>query len=71
MTPTLINNARIMAAPTGLTADDFESQIGTNHLGHFALTLLLLPRIHDRVVTVSSELSAGLTGVDDRSRVTA
>lgn len=50
----LINNAGIMAVPFALTADGFESQIGTNHLGHFALTNLLLPRISDRVVTVSS-----------------
>ncbi|MCV7443692.1 SDR family NAD(P)-dependent oxidoreductase [Mycobacterium paraense] len=50
----LINNAGIMAAPYALTVDGFESQIGTNHLGHFALTNLLLPRLTDRVVTVSS-----------------
>jgi NAD(P)-dependent dehydrogenase (short-subunit alcohol dehydrogenase family) len=50
----LINNAGIMATPYALTADDFESQIGTNHLGHFALTNLLLPKLTDRVVTVSS-----------------
>ncbi|MCV7089321.1 oxidoreductase [Mycobacterium interjectum] len=50
----LINNAGIMAAPHALTADGFESQIGTNHLGHFALTNLLLPKLVDRVVTVSS-----------------
>lgn len=50
----LINNAGIMTPPFGRTADGFESQIGTNHLGHFALTNLLLPRIRDRVVTVSS-----------------
>jgi NAD(P)-dependent dehydrogenase (short-subunit alcohol dehydrogenase family) len=50
----LINNAGIMAAPFALTADGFESQIGTNHLGHFALTNLLLPKLTDRVVTVSS-----------------
>jgi NAD(P)-dependent dehydrogenase (short-subunit alcohol dehydrogenase family) len=50
----LINNAGIMAAPYALTADGFESQIGTNHLGHFALTNLLLPKLTDRVVTVSS-----------------
>ena len=50
----LINNAGIMAVPHALTADGFESQIGTNHLGHFALTNLLLPKISDRVVTVSS-----------------
>jgi NAD(P)-dependent dehydrogenase (short-subunit alcohol dehydrogenase family) len=50
----LINNAGIMAAPYALTVDGFESQIGTNHLGHFALTNLLLPKLTDRVVTVSS-----------------
>lgn len=50
----LINNAGIMAAPYSLTVDGFESQIGTNHLGHFALTNLLLPKLSDRVVTVSS-----------------
>ncbi len=50
----LINNAGIMATPYSLTADGFESQIDTNHLGHFALTNLLLPKLTDRVVTVSS-----------------
>jgi NAD(P)-dependent dehydrogenase (short-subunit alcohol dehydrogenase family) len=45
-----------MATPKQLTADGFEMQIGTNHLGHFALTNLLLPRINDRVVVVSSGL---------------
>lgn len=50
----LINNAGIMATPHAVTADGFESQIGTNHLGHFALTNLLLPKLTDRVVTVSS-----------------
>ncbi|CAM3184307.1 oxidoreductase [Mycobacterium colombiense] len=50
----LINNAGIMAAPFALTVDGFETQIGTNHLGHFALTNLLLPKLTDRVVTVSS-----------------
>jgi NAD(P)-dependent dehydrogenase (short-subunit alcohol dehydrogenase family) len=50
----LINNAGIMAVPYAQTADGFESQIGTNHLGHFALTNLLLPKVRDRVVTVSS-----------------
>ncbi len=50
----LINNAGIMAVPYALTVDGFESQIGTNHLGHFALTNLLLPKITDRVVTVAS-----------------
>ena len=52
----LINNAGIMAVPYAKTVDGFESQIGTNHLGHFALTNLLLPKVSDRVVTVSSGL---------------
>jgi NAD(P)-dependent dehydrogenase (short-subunit alcohol dehydrogenase family) len=50
----LINNAGVMNVPLARTADGFEMQIGTNHLGHFALTNLLLPRIADRVVTVAS-----------------
>jgi NAD(P)-dependent dehydrogenase (short-subunit alcohol dehydrogenase family) len=52
----LVNNAGIMATKHAVTADGFEGQIGTNHLGHFALTNLLLPRLTDRVVTVSSLL---------------
>jgi NAD(P)-dependent dehydrogenase (short-subunit alcohol dehydrogenase family) len=52
----LVNNAGIMAVPYQLTVDGFESQIGTNHLGHFALTNLLLPKLTDRVVTVSSQM---------------
>ncbi len=50
----LINNAGVMAVPLGRTKDGFELQFGTNHLGHFALTNLLLPRITERVVSVSS-----------------
>jgi NAD(P)-dependent dehydrogenase (short-subunit alcohol dehydrogenase family) len=50
----LINNAGIMIPPQSQTADGFEMQFGTNHLGHFALTNLLLPHITGRVVTVSS-----------------
>jgi NAD(P)-dependent dehydrogenase (short-subunit alcohol dehydrogenase family) len=50
----LINNAGVMAIPHEATANGFERQIGTNHLGHFALTNLLLPKLTDRVVTVSS-----------------
>ena len=54
----LINNAGVMACPFGRTADGFETQFGTNHLGHFLLTSLLAPAImagHDpRVVTLSS-----------------
>ena len=54
----LINNAGIMMVSEGRTADGFERQIGTNHLGPFALTNLLLPAITDRVVTVSSNAHA-------------
>jgi len=54
----LINNAGLMMPPRGTTADGFELQFGTNHLGHFALTGLLLDRLltvpGSRVVTVSS-----------------
>jgi NAD(P)-dependent dehydrogenase (short-subunit alcohol dehydrogenase family) len=52
----LINNAGIMQVPYGTTVDGFETQMGTNHLGPFALTNLLLPIVTDRVVTVSSEM---------------
>jgi NAD(P)-dependent dehydrogenase (short-subunit alcohol dehydrogenase family) len=54
----LVNNAGVMAGPHRTTADGFELQFGTNHLGHFALTGLLLDRLlaaeRPRVVTVSS-----------------
>ena len=54
----LINNAGVMAGPRRTTADGFELQFGTNHLGHFALTGLLLDRLLEaeapRVVAVSS-----------------
>ncbi|MER7933284.1 MULTISPECIES: oxidoreductase [unclassified Streptomyces] len=54
----LVNNAGLMAPPLGITADGFETQFGVNHLGHFALTGLLLPVLlatpAARVVTVSS-----------------
>jgi NAD(P)-dependent dehydrogenase (short-subunit alcohol dehydrogenase family) len=56
----LVNNAGVMAVPPRHTLDGFELQMGTNHLGHFALTGLLLPallaRPGARVVTVSSFL---------------
>ncbi|GAB7033665.1 oxidoreductase [Streptomyces sp. NPDC021749] len=58
----LINNAGVMALPYRTTADGFEMQFGTNHLGHFALTGLLLPRLlatpGARIVSVSSMLHA-------------
>jgi hypothetical protein len=54
----LINNAGVMALPQRKTADGFEMQFGTNHLGHFALTGLLISALkktpNARVVTVSS-----------------
>ncbi len=57
----LINNAGVMAIPRRQTADGFEMQFGTNHLGHFALTGLLfdtlVARPAARVVTVSSDLA--------------
>ncbi|WP_327189231.1 SDR family NAD(P)-dependent oxidoreductase [Streptomyces xinghaiensis] len=56
----LINNAGVMALPYRSTADGFETQFGVNHLGHFALTGLLLPALlatpGARVVTVSSAM---------------
>lgn len=50
----LINNAGVLVPPFALTNDGFELQFGTNHLGHFALTNLLLPHITGRVVTIAS-----------------
>jgi NAD(P)-dependent dehydrogenase (short-subunit alcohol dehydrogenase family) len=52
----LIDNAGIMATPERRTVDGFEMQFATNHLGHFALTNLLVPQITDRIVVVSSDL---------------
>ncbi|MEU9802396.1 oxidoreductase [Streptomyces sp. NPDC051000] len=59
----LVNNAGVMALPYGRTADGFESQFGVNHLGHFALTGLLMPRIlaagdGARIVNLSSAFHA-------------
>ncbi|HUT78503.1 MAG TPA: SDR family NAD(P)-dependent oxidoreductase [Polyangia bacterium] len=63
----LINNAGVMAPPLTRTADGFELQFGTNHLGHFLLTLLLVPALRrgeaPRVVTLSSA-GHGLSDVD-------
>ena len=54
----LINNAGVMACPQGETADGFERQFGTNHLGHFVLTKHLLPLVekgeNKRIVNLSS-----------------
>jgi NAD(P)-dependent dehydrogenase (short-subunit alcohol dehydrogenase family) len=66
----LVNNAGVMAIPPRRTSDGFEMQLGTNHLGHFALTGLLLPALLSRpgarVVTVSSTMHrAGEMNFDD------
>lgn len=62
----LVNNAGVMAVPQRRTADGFELQIGTNHLGHFALTGLLLGKISERIVTVSSGAhTIGAIDLDD------
>lgn len=66
----LINNAGVMMPPQGETADGFELQIGTNHLGHFALTGLLVDQListpNARVVTVSSNAHrSGKIDLDD------
>ncbi|GGL21504.1 oxidoreductase [Nocardia jinanensis] len=62
----LINNAGVMAVPLRRTADGFEMQIGTNHLGHFALTGLLVGKIGERIVTLSSGAhAAGAIDLDD------
>ncbi|MFF5041365.1 oxidoreductase [Streptomyces nigra] len=57
----LINNAGVANVPAGRTADGFETHFGTNHLGHFALTNLLLPKITDRVVTIASNAHKNAT----------
>ena len=63
----LVNNAGVMAPPYQQTADGFELQIGTNHLGHFALTgrllKLLLKAPDPRVVTVSSFMHKTVRGI--------
>ncbi|MCE7080370.1 SDR family NAD(P)-dependent oxidoreductase [Streptomyces sp. ST2-7A] len=64
----LINNAGVMYIPRGSTRDGFELHFGTNHLGHFALTGLLLDRLlpvpGSRVVTISSMAHRFRSGID-------
>eukprot|EP00240_Pyramimonas_obovata_P004350 CAMPEP_0118939844 /NCGR_PEP_ID=MMETSP1169-20130426/29980_1 /TAXON_ID=36882 /ORGANISM="Pyramimonas obovata, Strain CCMP722" /LENGTH=345 /DNA_ID=CAMNT_0006884197 /DNA_START=89 /DNA_END=1126 /DNA_ORIENTATION=- len=68
----LVNNAGIMACPPWKTADGFEAQMGTNHLGHFALTLQLLPLLAAagdtttpaRIVNVASAAHKGCKELD-------
>jgi len=68
-TPTLdvlINNAGVMSLPESRTVDGFETQLATNHLGHFGLTNLLLPGLTDRVVVIGSAAHrSGVLDVDD------
>ena len=64
----LINNAGVMAIPHALTADGFEMQFGTNHLGHFALTAQLMSALlhtpRARIVTVTSTARYVVTKLD-------
>lgn len=68
----LVNNAGVMAAPHRSTVDGFELHYGTNHLGHFALTGLLLPQLAAsgaaRVVTVSSQFHRAVRSIPLRDR---
>ncbi len=63
----LINNAGVMMTPKSTTKDGFELQFGTNHLGHFAFTNLLLDRVlaapRSRIVTVSSQGHRFVNGI--------
>jgi NAD(P)-dependent dehydrogenase (short-subunit alcohol dehydrogenase family) len=63
----LINNAGVMAPPYRETVDGFELQLGTNHLGHFALTGRLMPLLvkGSRVVTVSSFMHRTVRGIGE------
>ena len=66
----LINNAGVMATPERRTADGYELQMGTNHIGHFALTARLWPLLREseaRVVTVSSLMHTAVKGIDPRA----
>ena len=66
----LVNNAGIMATPRATTAEGFELQIGTNHLGHFAWTATLWPVLAAsaaRIVTVSSFMHTRVNGLDLRT----
>lgn len=66
----LLNNAGLMATPAGQTADRFETQVGTNHLGHFVLTRELMPALESapaaRVVTMTSVARTRGRTLDER-----
>ncbi len=62
----LVNNAGVLGLPLTRTADGFESHMGTNHLGHFALTCLLGDKVAERVISVSSAIYVlGRIDLDD------
>ena len=62
----LVNNAGVLGVPFGLSDDGVETHLATNHLGHFALTNLLLPHLDDRVVVVASvSHHGGVLDLDD------
>ncbi|MCD4526846.1 oxidoreductase [Nocardioides sp. cx-173] len=62
----LVNNAGVLGVPFGLSPDGVELHLATNHLGHFALANLLLPRLSDRVVVVGSlSHRSGVLDLDD------
>ena len=63
----LILNAGVMATPFTLTKDNFEMQMGTNHLGHFALAGLLREKVSERIVAVSSQMhrAARVSGITE------
>ena len=66
----LINNAGVMATPERQTAEGYELQMGTNHMGHFAFTSKLWPLLTEsqtRIVTVSSLMHTSVKGVDLRA----
>jgi NAD(P)-dependent dehydrogenase (short-subunit alcohol dehydrogenase family) len=69
----LVLNAGVMATPFSLTKDGFELQMGTNHLGHFALAGLLRKQVNNRIVAVSSQMHraariSGISADDLRNR---
>lgn len=67
----LVNNAGVMAPPYARTVEGFELQFGTNHVGHAALTALVLPTLRDRVVVVSWDFPQERTPRAGRPRLDA
>ena len=67
----LFNNAGVMACPEGKTADGFETQFGTNHLGHFVLTLRLLPALIAAGAAGAAGAEARVVSTTSMARFTA